>query len=121
MMNRCLKPNHNKFKYYGGKGIKVCPQWSNFAQFLADMGLKPNKKHSIDRIDTNGDYCPENCRWADAKTQNRNTSRNFKVFWQGVFWVVTDLSMKYRIPLTTLTWRLRKGWPIEQALGLQKR
>lgn len=72
MRGRCKHPSVGGFKYYGGRGVKVCKRWDKFENFLADMGLKPTKKHSIDRIDPYGDYKPSNCRWATAVEQRRN-------------------------------------------------
>lgn len=73
--SRCYNPNCATYQYYGGRGIKVCNEWlgpNGFATFLQDMGPKPGPEYSLDRIDPNGDYCPENCRWADKWTQSAN-------------------------------------------------
>lgn len=76
MLSRCNNINHKIYKHYGARGISVCPEWFSYENFLSDMGRRPSNGHSIDRIDVNGNYCKENCRWADIKTQNRNTTRN---------------------------------------------
>jgi hypothetical protein len=71
MIVRCNNPDHDKYAYYGGRGIRVCDRWLLFKNFLADMGPRP-AEHSIDRIDNDGNYEPGNCRWADRKTQRGN-------------------------------------------------
>ena len=73
MLNRCYNPGFDKYKYYGARGIKVCKRWrEDFNAFLADMGVKPFPDCTLDGIDVNKDYSPENCRWADKYTQARN-------------------------------------------------
>lgn len=82
MKRRCLNPNSHAFERYGGRGIAVCDQWrQSFSVFLADMGRKPSSRHSLDRIDNNGNYEPENCRWATPKQQvdNRRPNRQVEI------------------------------------------
>lgn len=71
MMNRCYLETTAKFEIYGGRGISVCDEWHDFEKFHRDMGSRPEGK-TLDRIDSDGNYEPKNCRWADLKTQNRN-------------------------------------------------
>ncbi len=72
MIQRTTNPNHTRFKNYGGRGIRVCDWWRSFENFLADMGVRPMGKFSIERIDNDGDYEPTNCTWADYMEQSRN-------------------------------------------------
>ena len=72
MLSRCRNKKDDCYKHYGGRGISVCERWLSFENFYLDMGKRPSKKHSIDRIDNNGNYCKENCRWVIRYFQDRN-------------------------------------------------
>ena len=113
MKNRCLDPANPGYPGYGGRGIGIHPRWLDFANFLADMGKKPSPRHSIDRINNDGNYEPGNCRWATSREQTRNTRRNVKV---------NDLCLKDACALTGITYaaaqkRIRKGESPEQAVA----
>jgi hypothetical protein len=75
MRARVLNPNHHAYNRYGGRGITICPEWDSFEQFYADMGPR-SEGLTLDRIDSDGNYVPGNCRWADWSTQRRNQRRN---------------------------------------------
>lgn len=72
MLTRCNNPNTQDWKYYGGRGISVCERWKDFRNFEKDMGKKPSPEHSIDRINNEGNYEPENCVWSTPLQQARN-------------------------------------------------
>lgn len=88
MRQRCNDKNHTQYHDYGGRGVKVCERWNKFTNFLADMGKRPDGM-TLDRIDSDGDYEPSNCRWADRTTQARNhrmTRNNTTTGIVGVNW-----------------------------------
>src|SRR5208282_4424997 len=76
MRGRCYDPNNENYPNYGGRGITVCKRWQDFKAFFVDMGTRPSSKYSIERRDNEGNYTPENCRWAVDPIQRRNTRRN---------------------------------------------
>lgn len=112
MISRCYEPVNTSYKYYGGRGIKVCARWrSSFAAFLKDMGERPAGKE-IDRIDNNGNYEPRNCRWATRKQQNRNTRHNHNVTHNGKTQPVSAWAEELGVSRKVIYGRLRRGQPI---------
>lgn len=84
MKARCLNPKNAAYKYYGGRGIKVCDRWViNFENFIQDMGRKPFKNYTLERIDVNGNYEPVNCKWASYKEQGNNRRNNRRITYNG--------------------------------------
>lgn len=116
MMARCYHPGNHKYPRYGGRGISVCKRWHNFPCFLEDMGLRPAGA-TLDRIDNDANYSPENCRWASSREQNRNRSDNRMIKYDGVTKSLPEWADEYGIKRTTLKMRLDRGWPIYRALS----
>ena len=116
MLYRCKNPNAAQYSRYGGRGIQVCSSWEKFENFIKDMGMRPSEHHSLDRIDVNGDYRPENCRWADLKTQNRNRRNTRHYFYKGETLSLPDLIEKYNLPKDRTLNRIRRGWDISEAI-----
>jgi hypothetical protein len=117
MKQRCFSPNTINYHNYGGKGITVCDRWLDFRNFIADMGDKPSSRHSLERIDSSGNYEPNNCRWASRLEQNRNTSRNVFVEYNGERVCVGELAARYNISNNILLKRVKRGWSMERALS----
>jgi hypothetical protein len=113
---RCYGKN-SLTQLYRDKGIKVCDRWlESFENFYEDMGDRPSSKHSIDRIDNDGDYCPENCRWATAKEQSNNRSKNVKMTLDGETKTIAEWAKVLGIRSGVIGWRKRSGWSDEKAL-----
>lgn len=120
MKRRCIYPKQDSYPYYGGRGITVCERWMTFENFLADMGVRPSKNHSVDRINANGNYEPSNCRWATAKEQAGHKKNNLVLTLDGKSMILTDWAEKYGIPIPTLKGRLRRGVPLRDALTMPR-
>ena len=114
MKGRCLNPNNDKWKHYGGRGITVCPAWvKSFDAFYAHIGPKPSPKHTLDRINNDGNYEPGNCRWA-ARAEQRPNNRNVRRLPDGRR--AHDVAKTAGISTITFCNRLKSGWTEHEAL-----
>lgn len=107
---RCKNKDQVCYSDYGGRGIKVCDRWSDFTLFAKDMGPMPSPDHSIDRINNNGDYFPENCRWATNKVQARNRRDNIWLEYNGERMVKEDWGRRLNVYPSTISRRIAIGW-----------
>jgi len=112
---RCFNKKHRGYGYYGARGIKICERWMKFENFFEDMGECPDGK-SIDRKDNNGNYCKENCRWADRTQQNNNTRRNHFLEFRGKRLTIAQWSRITNIKYHIIYKRIGKGWSVERTL-----
>ena len=120
MKARCSNPDADNYKYYGGRGISVCESWLNFENFYADMG-DPPEGATLDRIDTEGNYSPGNCRWASVTYQARNRRSTVIFSFQGTNYTLKELSEKFAISESTLSGRIYTGMSLAEALRLSER
>jgi hypothetical protein len=123
MKARCYDKNTVGYKNYGGRGISVCARWlgnNGFVNFLADMGKKPSAKHTVERTNNDGDYCPENCRWATRKEQGNNKRNNVVITINGETMPLMAWVKRAGINLATFYRRRSRGLSIEDSLGPTK-
>ncbi len=116
MKNRCYNQSCDMYPTYGGRGIKVCDRWlgeDGFINFYKDMGKRPVDKlgraYQIDRINTNGDYSPENCRWITASANSKNKRNNIVIFIYGNPYCAADACRMFNVKRTTVTEAVRLG------------
>jgi hypothetical protein len=122
MNRRCRDKNNTAYKNYGGRGINVCDSWrESFENFLNDMGKAPSSKHTIDRINNDGGYGPENCRWATREQQNNNYSRNIFIDIDGKRQSLKKWCDELGLLYQTTRQRIKTlGWTPEEALGFKE-
>ncbi|MGV9278035.1 hypothetical protein [Streptomyces griseosporeus] len=116
MLSRVSNPNVPHYSYYGGRGIQVCERWKSFENFYAAMGPTYVEGLTIDRINTDGHYEPNNCRWATRAEQSQNRRNAVQLTYQGRTLVLAQWAAKLGINDNTLRNRIRSGWSVEQAL-----
>ena len=118
MKNRCLSKTSRDYKDYGGRGITVCAEWANSFEAFRDWALANGYRDglTIDRKDTDGNYCPENCRWATQKEQQNNRRNNHIISFNGETHTLAQWAELTGIKFSTLYMRLRRGWSAELAL-----
>lgn len=117
MIERCTNPKSDKYLHYGGRGILICERWlSDIKNFISDMGFAPSPKHSIDRIEVNGNYEPSNCRWATQKEQMNNTRSNKIIEFNGEKLTLSHWCDRFNTSAHLVRGRVRKGWEFERAL-----
>lgn len=115
---RCYYPKNKEFKNYGGRGIKMSSDWLNdYSKFISDMGQKPTSKHSLERIDVDGDYFKENCRWATMSEQNLNKRTNRIVSFDAKSQHLCLWAKEMKIKKSTLGSRIKAGWSYEKILS----
>lgn len=114
MIGRCENEKDKDYKHYGARGIKVCDRWHNINNFIADMGERP-EGYEIERIDVEGDYCPENCVWLDHKGQMRNTTRNRMITYEGKTQCLSAWAEEFGFNADTARFRLNRGWDVDLA------
>ena len=117
MISRCGNPEDAGYPGYGGRGIYVCEEWkASVETFIEEMGLRPSKKHSLDRKDNDGPYCRENCRWATGIEQANNTRRNNVIECFGLTMTMVQWSRHTGVSVDAIRKRIGRGFRLEEAL-----
>ena len=112
MKRRCQNKKEKAYHNYGGRGIKVCKEWQDFFQFYRDMSTTYEEGLSLERIDNDGNYCKENCKWIPFSEQARNKRSVDRIKWKGETYTAKDFGELLGLKPTTVTYRLRHGWSV---------
>lgn len=115
MMRRCYMKSNLSYRHYGGRGITVCERWHVFKNFFSDMGYK-EEGMTIERVNNNGPYSPENCIWATAAVQCRNKRNNVRLTYNGETLCITDWAKRYEVNASTIRSRMKRGWAVDEVL-----
>jgi hypothetical protein len=115
MRRRCRDPRNSRWAHYGGKGVRVCTEWEEYVVFRAwALSNGYTDELTIDRIDVDGDYCPENCRWETPKAQANNVSRNHIIRFEGRDYTMSELADHLGLTYSALQHRIERGWSVER-------
>lgn len=118
MLARCFSQRDKGFKSYGGRGITVCREWrESFEFFIRDMGARPSPKHSIERLNVNGNYEPSNCVWATQEQQAANRRNTVVIEHDGRRMTASEWARELGISRQALDYRMKSGWSVEMALA----
>lgn len=113
---RCTNPKHKLYPYYGGRGIKMCHTWSQFSNFLSDIGNRPGKDWSLDRINNDGNYSKNNCRWATRTQQSRNRRNNLIIEHDGQHYCLKEFCLIHNLSYKNVWRRIKQyGWSVERS------
>jgi hypothetical protein len=119
--SRCLNKKHKQYSDYGGRGVGISSDWMEFSSFLRDMGKRPSKNHSVERMDNDKGYSKDNCKWATPHEQTRNMRRNILVEYNGEKRILKDWAIFLNMPYRLIWKRLRVlNWTVEQSLTTAK-
>ena len=116
MHERCADKHRHNYKNYGARDIKVCERWKVFENFFIDLGPKPTKVHTLERVDNDGNYEPTNCRWATREEQRRNMTCSVYVEHNGQRRLLMDVVAEIGVKRAVVSGRLKMGWPLDKAL-----
>jgi len=114
MKSRCSNPNRACYSSYGGRGIRVCERWENFDLFVEDMYNSFQEGLSLDRENVNGNYCFENCRWANTEEQANNKRDSLELLFEGEYYTEAQLARKTGVSRTTIQQRRNSGYSVEE-------
>jgi hypothetical protein len=118
MKTRCLNDKRENYEHYGGRGITICESWTNsFENFIEDLGKSPSNEHTLERDNVNGNYEPDNCRWASQKEQARNRRSSKRVEWNGTVITLAELSELTKVDYNLLQFRISRGWTVEDSVN----
>lgn len=122
LKSRCLNPKDKSYKHYGGRGIKICDRWlHSFENFIADLGYRHSQNYSLERIDVNGDYCPENCKWILKSLQSRNSRRVKLIEYKGDRKCLSELCRELSLSYNSIRHKVYDlKIPFEEAIKIPK-